>query len=311
MDSELLVSLIEAISVLNQSLKDLESDVDETKSEINSFENDYDKEKKLLHERIDSLNVQIYKTIQTEIKKLPIAINGKDGKDYDSVVAKALLKAEINKLVKQRNLETEKIKSEVLQAVKNIQVPKGRDGRDAKEVTDLQISNALSLWIDDNFDRLKGDDGKSVKGKDGRDGIDGEDGRGIVKAEIKNDYLIITYSDDTEDKIKLPKQKVLVGGGGGSIDTSKYDSHVSSDELLHMFNSTYKTSYSELIYVDGNITQINVYINDTKTTKLFTKEILYSDGNIETVTITNNISNQSIIKTISYLDGNITNISVA
>lgn len=225
MDSELLATLIEAISALNQRANDLEVENDGTKKEINNFESEYAKETKLLQKQIDEISVQIDRLIREAIKEIPQAKDGVDGANYDEAVAKALLKAEINKLVKQRNLETEKIKSEVLQAVSEIEVPKAKDGIDGKSATDLQVQNAVNEWIDANYESLKGEDGKSVVGEKGERGSDGSDGISIVNAEMKGDYLILTFSDGTVKRIRLPKQKILVGGGGGSgnIENFSYD----------------------------------------------------------------------------------------
>ena len=306
-NSELFATLIEGLSALNQRLNDLEVDTDGTKKEINDFQSEYAKEVKLLQQQIDEITIQIDRLIKEAIKEIPIPKDGKDGADYDEDVAKALLKAEINKLIKQRNLEVEKIKSEVLQAVENIPVQKGDKGEDGKSVTDEQIQTYISIWLDDNIDSLKGEDGK--RGIQGLRGKSGEDGVSIIDAKIENDYLVLTFSDGNIKRVKLPRQNINMGGGG--IVSQETVNHIKLDELLSMFNSAYSTSYSELTYSDGNITNIDVYENDTKVKKLFTKEITYSDGNIIEIKITNTLTGYALTKTIGYdANGNLIEIRI-
>lgn len=250
MDSELLATLIEAISALNQRANDLEVENDGTKKEINDFQGEYAKEVKLLQKQIDEISVQIDRLIREAIKEIPQAKDGVNGKDYDETVAKALLKAEINKLVKSRNLETEKIKSEVLQAVSEIEVPKAKDGIDGKSATGLQVQNAVNEWIDANYESLKGEDGKSIQGAKGDSGEDGSDGISIVNAEMKGDYLVLTFSDDTEKRVKLPKQRVLVGGGGTIEDRT--------DLIITATQNTYLSAQSQTILCDATNENINI-----------------------------------------------------
>lgn len=302
-NSELFTTLIQGLSALNQRVNDLEGDEDAIKKELSDFEAQYAKEIKLLQTQIDDTTVQIDRLIKEAVSKIE---KPKDGKDFDEDVAKALIRAEIEKLIKVRKLEVAKIKSELFKAVADIQIPKPKDGRDGKNATDLQVQNAVSEWIDKNFNLLKGKDGKDGKSIVGAKGDKGEDGVSIIDAKMINDYLILTFSDNKIKKVKLPKQTKYIGGGASVEATS----HIKRDELLSMFNSAYKTSYSELTYTNDDISKIEVYNNDTKGVKLFTKDIFYTDGNISEIKITNEISKEIVIKTISYTDGNISEIRV-
>ena len=143
-NSALFSTLIQGLAALNARAKELESDSDDLKLELNEFEGEYAKEKTLIHERIDSLNVQIFRLIKEEISKIPTPTNGKD---YDEVVAKALIKAEISKLIKQRNIDVSNIKSDILEAVYKIEVPKAEDGIDwlnqNQKILQRKLENAI------------------------------------------------------------------------------------------------------------------------------------------------------------------------
>jgi len=299
-ENEIEPTLIEGLAALNQRLNDLEIEADGTKKEINDFQGEYAKEVKLLQQQIDDITVQIDRLIREAVKDIPIAKDGKDGKDYNEDVAKALLKAEINKLVKQRNLETENIKSEVLQAVENIPVQKGDKGEDGKNVTDEQIQTYITDWLDDNIESLKG-----ARGIQGHNGKDGEDGISIIDAKIENDKLIILFSNGDEKSIAMPKPKTIYAGGGGGDSALKQ-----RVEIENMFITAQANLYTELSYIDGDISNINVYNNDTKTALLFTKDITYINGNISNIKILDKVNIRTLTKDISYDDyGNIDKIS--
>ena len=340
MDAELLLSLIEAISALNQKQSDLEGDNKELSDDVKEVSKAQTKESKQRQTQIEALQKTLTSLIKDEIANIP---QPKDGADYDVNVARTLMKAEINRLVKQRGLEVDKIKAEIVQAVEAIPIPSnGVDGRNA---TDAQISIAVNEWVNANFESLMGDDGADgIDGRDGLNGKSGDDGRGITDATMDKEYLVLTFSDGTEERIKLPKQTVYLGGGssGGTEQTAEQVPYNNTDsgllatnvktaldelagsgaaditifkartELEGMFNSAYATAYSELTYLDGNITKIQVYENDTKAKILFTKDITLANGNITKVIVTNNISLQTLTKDIFYdVDGNITSIKVS
>ena len=332
MDAELLLSLIEAISALNQKQSDLESNNKELSDDVSDLSKAQTKESKQIQAQIEALQKTLTSLIKDEIANIP---KPKDGADYDVNVARTLMKAEINRLIKQRGLEVEKIKAEIVTAVEAIPVPS--DGKDGRSVTEAQISIAVNSWINDNFESLKGDDGQDgTSGRDGLNGKQGEDGRGITDATMDKEYLVLTFSDGTEERVKMPKKTVYLGGGGGSSSSTeitdaydvKYgDTNVGDaldavdagtiavfqarTELEGMFNSAYATAYSELTYTNGDITQITVYENDTKALLLFTKDILSVDGNIIGVIITNETNTQTLTKEIAYdINGNIESTKV-
>ena len=84
--------------------------------------------------------------------------------------------------------------------------------------TKAQIDEIIST-----INTLKGEDGKDgkdgAKGKDGKDGAkgkDGKDGIGIKDITEKNGEIVITLTDGTIKKLKMPRDIRVISGGGGS-----------------------------------------------------------------------------------------------
>ncbi len=223
------------LETIVSGLSNLKQQQDDLIDELNGFEDQYSKDYKIVNERLDAINVQIDKTIKEAIKsiKIPEAINGKDGKDFDKEIATKLLKEELNKLVKQKNLDIGKFKSEILQAVNEIEIPKGEKGENGESATNEQIQDNVSAWIEENFELLQGDKGeKGERGLIGQQGQNGNDGVGIEDIERSQDDLLITLTDGTEKRIALPKPKHIGGGGGVSYQVATSTLIVSTDKDL-------------------------------------------------------------------------------
>ena len=81
----------------------------------------------------------------------------------------------------------------------------GKDGKDGIDGKD----GAQGVPGKDGKDGIDGKDGaQGVPGKDGKDGAPGEKGeagRGILKTEIVDGWLYITYTDDPENPVKIGK----------------------------------------------------------------------------------------------------------
>ncbi len=220
---ETLKSLLEALREINQKLSEVDEELNGTQSELQGFEGEYAKTIKQLQESVEYLNVQIDSTIKAEIKKLPKAENGKD---FDPKQLKSMFNAKFEELTRQRKIETTNIKKEIIELVNDIEIPKGEKGdkgENGKSVSNDEIQAFILTWIDDNKDKLKGDTGE--RGVSGLNGKAGVDGRSIIDVTLKKDVMTIHFSDETTKEIKWPKQKVLMGGGGGNanIENFSYD----------------------------------------------------------------------------------------
>jgi hypothetical protein len=58
-----------------------------------------------------------------------------------------------------------------------------------------------------------------------------------------------------------------------------------------------------------NITAVDIYVDSSKVTKLFSKVIGYNNGNISTVSITDEVNGGTLNKVMAYLDGNISSVT--
>jgi len=317
--SDLLEIALEALAKHKISIKELKEDIDKLDTNIVTHANTLEINKKDIDEKFIVFDNKLIDTIRKEISKIPIPKDGKDGKDGQSFVGKDGKQGKEGKQGPQGKI-----------GPKGDQGPQGLPGKQGET----------------------GKAGKAGKsGKDGKVGSAGKDGLGIKNIRSNATNLIIELTDGSERIIALPKIRTNNGGGftAGTASPGKLDHLVNvnidnavegevltynsatntwiaqqpsggtSDtifknrtELEGMFNSAYTTAYSELIYTNGNITQINVFENDTKIKQLFTKDITYTNGSISQVLITNTISTQTLTKDIYYdTNGNITEIKVS
>jgi len=211
-DNQILFETI--ISGLSNQLQKL-NDLTE---ELQGFQDVYSKDYKEVNQRIDAINVQIDKTIKEAISKIqfPKSITLEEikeliPKEYDDTK----LKFDLNK---QLSVHIGNITSEILQKVDEIEIPRGEKGSDGKSATNDQVQNAVSLWIEENKDLLTGSKGdKGERGLIGQQGQIGQDGVSIEDIKRVQDDLVITLTDGTEKRIRLPKQQTKFLGGGGGL----------------------------------------------------------------------------------------------
>jgi len=253
--------------------------------------------------RLDKATEGFTKELATVLKNIPVPKDGIDGKDAISIPGK-------------NGLDGKSIK--------------GLDGLDGRDGLD-----GVSIKGDKGDQGLPGKIGKSIVGKDGIDGISVES----IKADSYT--IVFTMSDGTKKKLPMPtvgvgdagySKKLLsiltatdtdiknpidgevltyinkrwvnkVSGSGTSTGTS------SRAEIESMFKEASLTAYKELTYLNGDITEVIIYTDGSKTTKLFTKIIGYNSGNIVSVSITDEVNSGTLIKLISYTGSDITSIT--
>ena len=110
--------------------------------------------------------------------------------NYNALVKES--ESKIDDVVTNCNSFVEKTKAQIDEIILNIESFKGEDGKDGKD----------------------GIDGKN--GKDGAKGKDGKDGIGIKDITEKNGEIVITLTDGTIKKLKMPRDIRVISGGGGS-----------------------------------------------------------------------------------------------
>lgn len=132
----------------------------------------------------------------------------------------ALIKA----LVSVKKLEKQLSNIKLIDGVDGVDGVDGHDGLDGKDGVDgLDGTNGTNGM--NGINGMDGRDGKDgIDGVDGLDGVNGKDGNGIRKAEIKNDELILHFTNGTKTNVGR-----VVGENGkrsvyrGGVGTSAYE----------------------------------------------------------------------------------------
>jgi len=75
------------------------------------------------------------------------------------------------------------------------------------------------------------------------------------------------------------------------------------------FNAAYDTAYHELTYSAGRLISVDIWVDNTKALKLFTKTITYTGSNITSIEIVDEINSNTLTKTFTYSGGNISTIT--
>ena len=155
----------------------------------------------------------------------------KDGKDFDLNLWENFEKDRdivINKTVSELNdLKAEIIKFFQEQTANyNAIIKENELQNNKKEANYNAFLKEKESRIDEiilNIESFKGEDGKDgkdgAKGKDGKDGAKGKDGKngiGIKDITEKNGEIVITLTDGTIKKLKMPRDIRVISGGGGS-----------------------------------------------------------------------------------------------
>ena len=315
----------ETIEVIIEGLLAQKEKLEATIEELNSLEAEYSKDNQIINDRLDNLvlkdqeildkfrqdldgineaisasksvNIDLspYATLddvrqaisEIKIPDMPKVINGIDGIDGKN--------AEIDYTI---------VKTQIKQFIlSNRDKFKGKDGTTP---TNDEIQSIVNQWLNENKESLKGAKGDSIKGKDGL---------GIKSVQYKNNTIIMTFTDDTKKDFVLPTQ--FIGGGGlgeARVREIIAQSGTSPDlqnrsEIEGLFKVAYSTSYSEITYIGADISEINVWNNDTKSVLLFTKSLTYLNGNIIQIDITDHAQNKTLTKELSYNNGNIISIN--
>ena len=125
----------------------------------------------------------------------------------------------------------------------------------------------------------KGDPGEPGKdGKDGEPGKDGKDGRGILKTEIKDGCLWITYSDDPENPVNMGV--VASGDSTVSLEASALDFYPLPD-------GTYGVMAGNTIYMESIV--IPATYNGKAVTQILPSAFANAP-NLKSVTIPNSVT---------------------
>ena len=297
----------EIVSTLLEGLLHQKEQLELTIEELNQFEKAYGKDSKITQDRLDKLSVDLDKISQDietlkAIKPDTIDLSAYATLDDIKQALDSIVIPEMPKVIngidgKDAEIDYNEIESLVIHWLQS-QDLKGKDGITPSEE---EIKTIVYEWLQANKDSLKGAKGDSVKGDKGKDGI------GIQSITYKNNTLYITLTDGTKKEFKLPVQYV---GGGGYLNNSTTDDTLKNRaEIEGLYKVAYSTAYSELTYIGADISEINIWDTNLKTTLLFTKSLTYLNGNITQIDITDHLQGVTLTKELSYNNGNIISIN--
>lgn len=117
----------------------------------------------------------------------------------------------------------------------------------------------------------------------------------VVTAEIQHPRIILTLGDvytKTDADYTVP-----------IIDPDSPPRYVLIQQLIEAYNTAYSTNYKEVsLNDDGDVVSIDIWENDTKELKLFTKTVVYESGEVSEVKTIDEISGWILIKVLTYPD---------
>ena len=132
-----------------------------------------------------------------------------------------------------------------------------------------------------------------------------------LKDEIALRQFLIALSNNTGSTGAVTKNYNIYPTESIPMDTTKYDEHIEYDDMFTLFNTVLKTGYTEYVYTDNKVTQVNVWEDNLKTNKLYTKDLTYTDDKITQITITDEQTSNSLTKTITYSGDTIDTVEVS
>lgn len=97
----------------------------------------------------------------------------------------------------------------------------------------------------------------------------------------------------------------------GNLIDSSIDTNNERTELEDNFKYAYNTYYKEGVKVGNLITQINVWENSSKATKLFTKNFTYSGSLTTGIELIDEVNGNKLVKGFTYLDNEWVSTSVS
>lgn len=126
----------------------------------------------------------------------------------------------------------------------------------------------------------------------------------VITADYVLTYIYNASNNNTSNPEVAGKVHVIVpdsnATGTGAWILSK--DHIVND-IEQGFNHAYISAYKELGYTAGDLTSVNIWTDNVKTTKLYTKTLTYTTGNLTRIDTTDEISSITLRKDLVY-DGN-------
>lgn len=116
--------------------------------------------------------------------------------------------------------------------------------------------------------------------------------------ELQEVVDFIKANKDTLDALGISNIAGLQDALDSKLSGTELDDYKAIKALQDVYDTAYSQQYSEITYVNGDPTQVDVWTDNTKTTKLFTTVITYTNGDITQAVTTNNVTGEQLTKTI-------------
>lgn len=125
-----------------------------------------------------------------------------------------------------------------------------------------------------------------------------------VIANVNNYAITATVTSDsiTATVTSTPINVTIAGGWTGQVLTQDYKDRLN---LVIGFNLSLDAAYAEFTFTGEDLTNVDVWEDDTKATKLFSKTISYDAGNIDEIVLVDEVRTKTMTTVFTYLAGNI------
>lgn len=131
----------------------------------------------------------------------------------------------------------------------------------------------------------------------------------VLRAQQNNGALLITTDYPKQNAYDVKYGATTVGDALDSVNAGNIATFQERTELEQTFISSITTAYTEFTYTGSDITKIEIWDNNLKAVKLFTKNIIYTNGSITQTQTINEVNTRVLTKDYIYTNGNISTIN--
>ena len=107
-------------------------------------------------------------------------------------------------------------------------------------------------------------------------------------------------------KIVMPNTWVEISSAAANVEALE-----ERTEIEVAFKVAYSTAYKELTYTAGVLTSVDIWTTAGKTLKLFTKTLEYTGANLTTITLVDEVNNNTLTKVLAYTDNVLDSVTIA
>ena len=121
-----------------------------------------------------------------------------------------------------------------------------------------------------------------------------------VNTENTNDIDVSVSSTQSIDVSVATVDNLDITLYQSQLEPESYTELQARAEIEDLYKVAYSTKYSEYTYTGSNLTKIEIYTDSGKATKLFTKDLSYTGSQLTSITITDELTGNTLTKTLGY-----------